>query len=239
VLFRSVDLNLRDPTLHQLFGLENRLGFTHMVDGGVGVTDALNVVRVHSNRASAAIGLLGVVTAGHRPRDPGEFLLTTRVPDALAALRERCDVLLIDTPPMLPVGDAMTIARHTDALVLVAGVNRVRRESLVETRNVLDACPALKLGVIATDGRNPHRVATLLTRMRGGDPKREATVTAPSGINGRKPARKVFPAMSARVASASAGHSAQARPNGWDLSADVRTAGRRDHEDTPQDVTDV
>ena len=79
-----VDLNLRDPTVHQLFGLANRLGFTHVAIGGVGVTDALNVVDVYTNRLSAAAGVLEVVTAGHRPRDPGEFLLSNYVPEVLA-----------------------------------------------------------------------------------------------------------------------------------------------------------
>jgi len=233
VLFRS-----RDPTVHQLFGLDNRLGFTHIADGSAGVTDALNVVDVHTNRSSAASGVLGVVTAGYRPRDPGEFLLTTRVRETFAGLGERwagvgerCDLLLIDTPPMLPVGDAMTIAKHADAVVLVAGVNRVRRETLVETRHVLDACPALKLGVIATDGRHPHRVGTAFTWMRSDDAEDEGVVTAPSGENGNKPAKKFFPAISARVASARAGHSARARRNGWDFPAGARAASRRDRED--------
>ncbi len=44
----------------------------------------------------------------------------------------------------------MTIATRTDGLILVAGLNQVRRASLAETRRVLEACPALKLGVVAT-----------------------------------------------------------------------------------------
>jgi len=226
-----VDLNLRDPTLHRLFGLDNRLGFTHIADGTVGLTDALNVVSVHTNESSTARGVLGVVTAGYRPRDPGEFLLTTRVPDALAALGGRCDLLLIDTPPMLPVGDAMTIAQHADAVVLVAGVNRVRRESLVETRHVLDACPALKLGVIATDGRHQHRVGTAFRWMRDDDAERESVVTAPSGENGSKPAQRFFPAISARVASADGRDSAKASRNDSDFPGGARAAGRRAPED--------
>ena len=238
-----VDLNLRDPTVHQLFGLDNRLGFTHVAIGGVGVTDALNVVDVYTNRFSAAAGVLEVVTAGYRPRDPGEFLLSTCVPEALAGLAERCDLLLIDTPPVLPVGDAMTIAKHTDAVMLVAGVNRVRRESLVETRHVLDACPAIPLGVIATDGYSyPHRVGTALTRMRSDYAEREGLAAAPSGGHGSKPAKKFFPAISARVASASAGDSAKARRNGQGskVPAGGRAASRRrDRGDDPQQVPDV
>jgi hypothetical protein len=201
--------------------------------------DALAVGYVHTNRSSTGTGVLGVVTAGYRPRDPGEFLLTTRVPEALAGLGERCDLLLIDTPPMLPVGDAMTIANHADAVVLVAGVNRVRRETLVETRHVLDACPALKLGVIATDAHLAHRVGTAFPWMRSDAAGRESVVTALRGENGHNPAKKFFPGISARVASASAAHSVRARRNGWDVSADARAAGRRDREDGPRDVPDA
>jgi polysaccharide biosynthesis transport protein len=234
-----VDLNLRDPTMHQLFGLDNRVGFTHVAIGGVGVADALNLVDLYTSRFSSGAGVLAAMTAGYRPRDPGEFLLTTRVPEALAALGERCDLLLIDTPPMLPVGDAMTIAKHADAVVLVAGVNRVRRESLVETRHVLDACPATKLGVIATLGRHPHRIGTAFTWMRSANAARESRVAAPSGGNGGKPAEKFFPAISARVASASARDSAGARRNGSDFPAGGPAAGRSDREDGPQQVPDA
>ena len=60
------------------------------------------------------------------------------------------------------MGDALTIATRTDAaLILVAGVNQISRATLAETRRLLDACPALKLGFIATGsnggGRDPYR----------------------------------------------------------------------------------
>jgi Mrp family chromosome partitioning ATPase len=96
--------------------------------------------------------LLEVVRVGVTPPDPGEFLSSGFVSEALASLAARCDVLLIDTPPLLAVSDAMTIATRADALILVAGLNQVRRATLAETRRVLEACPALKLGFIATGG---------------------------------------------------------------------------------------
>jgi non-specific protein-tyrosine kinase len=180
---------------------------------------------------------LGVVTAGYRPRDPGEFLSTRRVPDALAGLSERCDLLLIDTPPVLPVGDAMTIAKHTDAVVLVAGVNRVRRESLVETRHVLDACPAMKLGVIATDGRYPYRVGTAPAWMGSDNAEGEGPAAASNGANGSKPTRRFFPAIAARVGSAS--DAERARRNGWDFPAGARATSRRDRKGGPREAPDA
>ena len=112
---------------------------------------------MHPEPTVADAGMLEVVRVGVPPPDPGEFLSSGFVRDALAKLAARCDVLLIDTPPLLAVGDAMTIATRADALVLVAGLNQVRRASLAETRRVLEACPALKLGFIATGSNGSDR----------------------------------------------------------------------------------
>jgi Mrp family chromosome partitioning ATPase len=87
---------------------------------------------------------------GPPPPDPGEFLSSAFVTEAVRALARRCDVLLIDSPPMLVVGDAMAIATSADAVVLVTELNQIRRVALAETRRILESCPALKLGFIAT-----------------------------------------------------------------------------------------
>jgi capsular exopolysaccharide synthesis family protein len=180
-----LDLNLRNPSIHRIFGLRNNIGFTG-VAMGIALTSALDMVDVNARRLSDDAGMLEVLTTGEVPPDPGEFLLSHSVPDALAALDERCDLLLINAPPVLAVGDAMTVAKHADAVVLVAGVNRVRRETLIETRQVLDGCGAIKLGVIATVGRaeepvdfsEPARRATAAARGHLSWWKRLAALTA-------------------------------------------------------------
>ena len=157
-----VDLDLRHPSIDRFFGLDHRPGLTS-VAGGVKLVDALNAVDVHPDRPMADAGMLQVMTGGPQPQDPGEFLLSSFVPEALADLARRCDLLLIDTAPVLAVGDAVTVAAHTDALILVAGVNQVRWTTLAETRRVLEACPTPKLGVIATVSETVDRG----TRIRG------------------------------------------------------------------------
>lgn len=154
-----VDLDLRHPRIDSFFDLDGQPGLTSVAVGEATLGDALCVVDVHPEPTVADPGMLEVVRVGVPPPDPGEFLSSGFVRDALAKLAARCDVLLIDTPPLLAVGDAMTIATRADALVLVAGLNQVRRASLAETRRVLEACPALKLGFIATgsNGSHPYR----------------------------------------------------------------------------------
>jgi polysaccharide biosynthesis transport protein len=166
-----VDLDLRHPGIDAFFSLGGRPGLTSVAAGEIGLTHALSVVDVRPEDSTAYAGVLEVLTVGTAPPDPGEFLSSELVADALVELSERCDVLLIDAPPMLAVGDAMTIATQTDALLLVVDVNAVRRATLTEMRRVLDACPALTLGLVAT-GCNG---ADLRGYRRNGDRREGAT----------------------------------------------------------------
>jgi capsular exopolysaccharide synthesis family protein len=156
-----VDLDLRHPGIARFFDLADRPGLTSVAEGMLDLDDALSAVDVRASSSGTNSGVLEILTLGPAPSDPGEFLSSSFVPDALTALAARCDLLLIDTPPLLAVSDAMTIATRTDALILVAGVNQVRRATLAETRRVLETCPAFTLGFIATgsnsSGRYPYR----------------------------------------------------------------------------------
>jgi Mrp family chromosome partitioning ATPase len=231
-----VDLNLRDPSIAQLFGLRNRSGFTDIATGS-DVSAALNVIDV----PGADSAVLEVVTAGTPPRDSGEFLLTSVVPEALAVLDERGDVLLIDTPPVLAAGDAMTIAKYADAVILLAGVNAVRREDLIETRRVLEGSPAVKLGVIATGGSAPER-AGYLQRVRMAMARTSDRVVVPSGRRVSSDMRKVFSTIAASVASVSTERSMRTRTNGRAHNGTGRppgTAGRADRrQDSRRKVRD-
>ena len=228
------DLNLRHPSIARLLGVRERPGLTGVVTG-VPLVDALRTVDVHPDRPRAVAGTLEVLTVGRPPGDPGEFLLSSAVAEALEVLEKRCDVLLIVTPPLLAAGDAMTIASHADALILVAGIDRVRREALVETRRVLERSPTFTLGVIATGGkateRGNHRQRFRSARGR----TRNGSVGEASG--------KLFAQISASVrsiASTPAQRPAKSRPA---RSAEGRgsrpRAGPPDSEERPQQVPDV
>jgi Mrp family chromosome partitioning ATPase len=151
------DLNPQHPSIAPLFGWREGPGLRGTAVG-VPLVDALRTVDVQPDRPSAVAGKLEVLTAGQQPLGAGEFLLSSAVAEALEVLEKRCDVLLIVTPPLLAAGDAMTIVAHADAVILVAELDRVRRETLVETRRVLERCPTFTLGVIATGSKATERV---------------------------------------------------------------------------------
>jgi protein-tyrosine kinase len=68
----------------------------------------------------------------------------------LEALREGADLVLIDAPPLLHVGDSMTLTGKIDAMILVTRLNVVRRPILRELQRLLAAAPAAKLGFVLT-----------------------------------------------------------------------------------------
>jgi len=225
------DLDLRRPSVARLFGLPERPGLTGLAVG-VPLVDALRTVDVQPDRPRAVAGTLEVLTVGRPPPDAGEFLLSSAVAEALEVLEKRCDVLLIVTPPLLAAGDAMTVAAHADAVILVAGVDRVRQEDLVETRHVLERCPTFTLGVIATGAKATER-GNHRERFRS------ATRRTRSGRLGEASA-KLFAQISAWVRSIASPRARRPtksrRVGGEELSP---SAGPPELQERPQQVPDV
>jgi len=98
----------------------------------------------------AAAGVLDVLVSGSLPPDPGEFAASYRLAEILARLRESHDTVIIDTPPLLWVGDALTLSSQADGLIVVARLKGLRRPMIRELRRVLDLASARKLGYVIT-----------------------------------------------------------------------------------------
>jgi capsular exopolysaccharide synthesis family protein len=141
-----VDLDLRRPLLHQFFELEARPGVTDVALGEVELEDALSAMTPDP----MSEGLLEVLTSGSVPPDAGEFVGTPALTAILDELRRRADIVLVDAPPMLQLGDAMTLSASVDGLIVVTRLGVVSRPMLTEVRRVLEACPAEKLGFVVT-----------------------------------------------------------------------------------------
>jgi Mrp family chromosome partitioning ATPase len=154
------DLDLRHPSIGRFFALDGRPGLTDVALGHLDLEDALAPVALRGRPESDAAtpldrpldprGSLEVLPAGPAPLDSGEFVGSRAVQDVLEALEERADLVLVDAPPLLPVGDARTLSATVHALVLATNLEFANRPMLEELRRVLDACPTRVLGFVAT-----------------------------------------------------------------------------------------
>jgi len=169
-----VDFDFRRPYLERFFDLDREPGVSGIVLGRATLEEALAEVDVRTpvsegvagfpgqapaaNGASAAAakaasqpGRLHVLPTGELPPSVGEFVTSDALRRLLETLGSRCDVLLIDAPPLLQVGDAMALSSHVEAVLLVARLGMVRRQMVDEVKRLLEASPASAIGVVITD----------------------------------------------------------------------------------------
>ena len=156
-----VDLDLRKPVLKKFFDPAAGAGITDVALGHVTLASALVRMNVESfldeqNGADGDHrGHLDVLVAGQLPPDPGEFVASRRVASILAELRADYDVVLVDTPPLLTVGDALALSSHVDAFMLVSNLALSRRGELQELRRALAFSRCVVLGTVLTGASAP------------------------------------------------------------------------------------
>lgn len=160
-----VDLDMRRPYLHRFFRLEGAPGITDVALGSKDLRDALHRIDLTlgtavapsddlNNNGAGALerdgGYLDVLPTGPLPPNAGQFVTSGAVQSILAHLKETYDLVIIDTPPMLHVGDAAALSACVDGLIVVSRAAKLRRPLLREFRRILDAQPAPKLGYVVT-----------------------------------------------------------------------------------------
>jgi capsular exopolysaccharide synthesis family protein len=139
-----VDLDLRKPNLRQFFELGRASGVTDVALGLVPLSKAL---------APVAVNGLWVLQAGTTPPNPGEFVGSQALAGVLTQLAETVDIVLVDAPPLLQVGDAMTLSSAVDAVLVLTRLKTLRRGMLGDLRRALDQMPARVLGFAVTDAK--------------------------------------------------------------------------------------
>jgi Mrp family chromosome partitioning ATPase len=107
--------------------------------------------REQSNgRSDLSAGSLQVLARGFPPPNPGEFASRPALELVLDRLSANADVVVVDGPPMLQLGDALLFSSYVDGLLVVTRLDVIRRKTLRELRRLLDSTPARVLGVVVT-----------------------------------------------------------------------------------------
>jgi capsular exopolysaccharide synthesis family protein len=134
-----IDADLRNPTQHKLFGLNN----------GQGLSVALVQDQDYQQyiRETAVPGVM-VLTGGPIPPNPAELVGSNRMKRLIQELSTQYDVVLIDTPPIVAVTDAAIIAQEVDGVILVLASGEVNKEYAQRAKVLLDKVGAKILGAV-------------------------------------------------------------------------------------------
>jgi polysaccharide biosynthesis transport protein len=159
-----VEFDLRRPVLKEMLDLQSDGGLTAVALGVHDLDEAIELLPIsdppdddsgrgtsrNGSNGHAHVKTLEVLPAGPLPPDPGEFVTTAAVLAIIEALRARADLVIVDAPPLLGVGDAVSLAPLVDGIILVTRAGNTRRASLREAHRILEQLPVPKLGFVLT-----------------------------------------------------------------------------------------
>jgi succinoglycan biosynthesis transport protein ExoP len=135
-----IDADLRRPGLHKTMGLQNEAGLSHLLVGQARVREVIQ---------RTADPNLFVITAGRTPPNPSELLASERMNHFIANLAHGpFDWVVIDTPPVLAVTDAVIIAQKVASVVFVIGSEMTRRVHAERALETLQSGRARNIGVV-------------------------------------------------------------------------------------------
>ncbi len=143
-----VDADMRRPRLHQVFPQavgKEALGLATVLQGEVELDDALQ------RDLEGAPELLTVLTCGRIPQNPAELLESSACRKTIQDLRERFDVVIIDSPPALPVTDPLILASRVDGVIMVARCRATTRTDIQRALTTLGQGDTNLLGVILNE----------------------------------------------------------------------------------------
>jgi succinoglycan biosynthesis transport protein ExoP len=139
-----VSADLRRPRAHELFGLENEWGLSEVLAGSGGAFDVLQ---------TSGVDNLEVVVSGDIPSRPDQLLDPDRFRGVLDELEGSADLVIVDSPPLLAVADALSLAPLVDAVLLVAQNGMTTRVAVAEARAELDRAGVELAGCVLTRHR--------------------------------------------------------------------------------------
>lgn len=134
-----IDADMRNPTQHKLFGLDNREGLSMAL---VQDQDHLTFI------SGTAVPGVMVLTGGPIPPNPAELVGSKRMKRLIKEFSEQFDIVLIDTPPIIAVTDAAILAQEVDGVILVLASGEVNKEYAQRAKELLDKVGAKILGAV-------------------------------------------------------------------------------------------
>lgn len=184
-----IDADMRKPMASEYLDVDNAIGLSNVLAGQVETDEAISEFgREH----------LLVLPSGSTPPNPSELLGSARMSSLLETLRPHFDHIVIDSPPVLPVTDAVVASAVVDAVVVVVAAGKTSRTAVQSAVASLRAVNAPLVGVLLNKTRQqggpyyasyraaPESTTTQSSTAAGGGA--DYATSTPRDLSGRRPA---------------------------------------------------
>lgn len=137
-----IDADLRKPTVHYTFRLDNLRGLSNIL---------VNEARLEEAAYATGINDLDVISSGPIPPNPSELLGSRRMESFIQEASKLYDYIIFDTPPVLAVTDAQILANIVDGTILVIRSGQTESELAIKAKEALEPAKAKLLGAVLND----------------------------------------------------------------------------------------
>ena len=133
-----LDCDLRKPSVHKNFRISNIKGLSEVLLGKVDIND---VIQKRNDN-------LDVLTSGKIPPNPSEMLSSMAMTNLIEELKEKYEIIILDTAPLKAVTDAQILATKVDGTILVTRAERTKKEAVLEAKSLLEKVGANIIGTV-------------------------------------------------------------------------------------------
>ncbi len=188
-----VEADMRRPSLAERYDLEPEPGLVEALQGEITIAEAIQPV-LPLGEMAALNGhqrRLQVLVAGGPSPDPWALMQSNAMGRLLDVLKQHHDLVVVDTPPIPHVADAISLLRHVDGVIVVASVNTTKGPDARRLRDQLQGLDARVLGVVANGGTAARGYGYAYPVV---PPAPKATAAGNGGGNGRADRERDAPA---------------------------------------------
>lgn len=137
-----IDADLRNPRIHRVWKMNNDFGLSTFLTSNIPLAEVLKPTEFEN---------LDIIPSGAKTPRPAELLSSKRFDQLLTELQTRFDHIIIDSPPVMPVSDALVIASKCNCAILVVRAGETPREVVQVARERLSHFDVTVAGVVLND----------------------------------------------------------------------------------------
>jgi capsular exopolysaccharide synthesis family protein len=134
-----IDADLRKPVLHDMFNVSSRAGVTDVLLGHAELSSALKETGIEN---------LSILPSGLLPPNPAEMIGSARMKQLIRQTEDLADVVLIDSPPLMPVADGALLAAAVDGVILVIARGLTKIDQALKAKDIITSSQSRLLGMV-------------------------------------------------------------------------------------------
>lgn len=140
-----LDGDIRKPSIHKLFGLTREQGLSDVLTEGFDPKDAVKKTEIDK---------LDIITSGSYVKSPANVFDAEAISFMLDGMKFYYDLIIIDTPPVLPVSDPLLLASKVDAIVYVVKAGETSRDVALRGLDILSSSKQKIIGTILNNANS-------------------------------------------------------------------------------------